>query len=254
MPLSPDRIYYAGSNRLRTEFLKHATDGHAEVIPLGSGIELHALHPLSIAQGKITRAQRAVDEPIGCCVAFDTLTYAPKPTQEGLVYEARGKPRDETEVQQLFWEMSGLPTLPYRIRSASVLQCNGEETTAWHDASITLSPHGLALLCTNAGFSTYVSHVRDFGYPFGQNQSPLTMTAGLNLEALLALGCVEAIDGVYRNQHGFETSAERALFLATVGASHKVLGPLAHDPMKHIITFPFYRDNLALLRKYTGAT
>lgn len=252
MPLSPDRIYYAGSNPLRAEFLNHVTDGRAEVISLGAGIELEAIHPLSVAQEKITQAQTP-DGPTGCCIAFDTLTYVPTVTKEGLFYEARGKPDHEMETQRVFREMSRLPNLPYRIRSASVLRCNGEDRGAWHDASITLSAHGLALLNTDAGFSAYVSRIEDFGYQFGHNQSPRAVAAGLSFETLLALGCIEAVDGVYRNQNGFERRAQRALFLATVGVSHRVLGPLTHDPMKHIITFPFHRDSLSLLKKYTGA-
>lgn len=255
MAASPEfsRIHYAGSSPLRAEFLKHVTGDRAEIIPIGAGIELEALHPLSVAQEKIAHAQHTLGgEPVGCCIAFDTLTYVPTVIEGRLLYEARRKPSDEAAVQRLFWEMSRHLNFPYRIRSASILLCNGEERSACHDASIALSPRGLALLSTDTGFSAYVSHVRDFGYPFGQDQSPITMAAGLNFETLLALGYVEAVDGVYRNHYGFERNMQRAFFLATVGASHKVLGPLTHNPMGHIITFPFYCDGLTLLKKYSG--
>lgn len=250
-------IHYAGNSFLRREFLEHVAGDNQKVIALGGGIELKALHPLLVAQGKIESAQKmnaAPDDITNCYVAFDTLTYVPTITKDGLLYEVRGKPESEDEVQRLLWEMRQQDPLPYRIRSASALRCGNIEKTAWHDASITLSYQGLTMLTSDSGLRTYASHVKDFGYQCNPKTTLTDFAAGLNLETLLALGCVDTIDGVHRDQVGFKPKAERALFLATVGASHQVIGPITHNPMNHIVTFPHHLDLLALLGKYTGVT
>ncbi len=245
-------IIYAGRNRLRREFLTYAVPD-AQVTSLAGDLEIKAYHPISVAQAKIASIKKGeAFEPTDCFVAFDTLTYVP--TQGCLVYEARGKPSSKADVLRLFWELRKHESVPqYRIRSASVLWCGDHEKNAFHDATISLSPHGLARLTSDQGFDAYTAFVHDFGYQFHEYQSLTDISAGLHLEALFALGCVEAIDGMQPTHVGFVPRAQRAIFLATVGASHHVLQPITHNPMGHILEFPYHRDRLALLNKYTGA-
>ncbi|MEK7544348.1 MAG: hypothetical protein AAB557_05745 [Patescibacteria group bacterium] len=247
-------VLYAGSNPVRLKFLEHVAGEDAHVIALGGGIELQAPHPLSVAKRKIEFAQKIQGGPEDCYVAFDALTFVPTGGVDGLIYEVRGKPKNDEEIQRLFWEMKHRDPLPYRIRAASALVCGDVQKTAWHDTSISLSPQGLSWLASDAGLAAYAAHIKAFGYQFSQTQHPSDFAAGLNLETLLATGCVESINDVWIDQQGFEIEMQRALFLATVGASHQVLGPLTHTPMDHIITFPHHMDRLALLEKYIGAT
>lgn len=247
-------ILYAGGNSLRHKFLEHVAGENAHVIALGGGIELQALHPLSVAKGKIEFAQKKQGGPEDCYVAFDALTFVPAVGEHGLMYEVRGKPKNDGEIQRLFWDLKHRDPFPYRIRAASALACGNVKKTAWHDTSIFLSPHSLSWLANDIGLAAYTAHIEAFGYQFGQTQHPTDFAAGLNLETLLALHCVESINDVSVGQQGFEVEMQRALFLATVGASHQVLGPLTHTPMDHIITFPHHIDRLALLEKYTGVT
>lgn len=247
------KIVYAGLNALRREFVEHVVGADVSVIALGGGIELHALHPLTVAQAKITHAQKLQDEPEACYVAFDALTAVPSEGEHGPVYQILGKPTDDEAVQRMFGRMNGANPLPYRIRAASVLACGGQQQSAWHDASIHIDPQSLSLLASDPGFSRYAEYIGIFGYQSGQAQHPADFAAGLNLEALLAMNCVYAINGISMHQREFEVEAQRALFLARVGASHKILGPLTHhDPMKHIISFPHHLDSLALIKKYSG--
>lgn len=252
-----NRVHYAGSSGLRYAFLQHIATDRFEVIATGGGTEANAVHPLPIAREKIlfVRNQESPPPPSECFVAFDTVTYIPTIGNRGLYFEASGKPENDETVQRFFWDMKNQEGIrPYRIRSASVLWCNGEEHSAWHDASISLSERGVAQLATDRGMAAYTLYIEEFEHQFGNQRAVTDFAAGLHLETFLAMGYVEAIDDVPQNQTGFEIAAERAIFLASVGASHRILGPLTHEPMNHIITFPHHLDRLALLGKYTGAT
>lgn len=248
------KIIYAGLNELRREFVEHVVGDDVSVIALGGGIELHALHPLTVAQAKITFAQQQQDESDACYVAFDALTAVPIGGEHGPAYQILGKPKDEDAVQRMFRCMNDVHPLPYRIRAASVLVCGAEQKSAWHDASIHIDPKSLSWLASDSGFARYAEYISIFGYQWSQTQHPTDYAAGLNLEALLAMNCVTAINDIEMHQQGFEVEAQRALFLAMVGASHKILGQLTHydDPMKHIISFPHHLDSLALIKKYSG--
>ncbi|MBI5620455.1 hypothetical protein HY949_01620 [Candidatus Gottesmanbacteria bacterium] len=252
-----DSIRYAGSNGLRREFLEHVVGPQTPVIALGGGLELHAFHPLSVAQRKILFVQESQEyqsSNTDCFVAFDTLTYVPTARDYSLEYEVRGKPKNKDDVQRLFWEMSRHPTnLPYRIRSASALQCGPDQKTASHDASILLSPWGLTQLATDRGLDIYASHIREFGYQSGQTREITDFAGGLHFETLAALGYVESVDGLDPDEAGYRSRMQRAGFLAGVGVSHKILESLIHgDPMHHIISFSTFQDTISLLDKISG--
>ncbi len=250
------KVHYAGNSGLRYAFLQHIAEGHAEVIAVGGGVESKAVHPLLVAREKIlyVRNQQNSSPLTECCVAFDTLTYIPTTGSQDLSFKASGKPENDKNVQRFFWNMSREKKVqPYRIRSASILWCNGTEHTAWHDASILLSEEGASRLATDTGFADYTRYIAEFEHQFDEQRNVTDFAAGLHLETLVAMSYVDAIDGVHHDQTEFETATERAIFLASVGASHRILAPLTHDPMNHIITFPHHQDRLALLGKYTGA-
>lgn len=252
----PGKIFYAGRNPLRIEFLEHIAGDGVSVIALDGGIEVQAFHPLPVARNKIFFVQNQGEDPpppTECCVAFDTLTYIPTVGNQGQFFKSTGKPENEESVQRLFWSLHNQnKNRPYRIRAASILWCNDTEQTAWHDASILLSKYGTERLATDVGFTDYIQYIEGFEHQFNNRRNVTDFAAGLHLETLLAMNCVEAIDDVPKFQADFKTVAERAIFLACVGVSHRILSPLSHTPMKHILTFPHHLDRLALVNKFTG--
>ncbi len=247
MGLSPEinRVVYAGQNRRRQAFLRHEfADITIDSYP--GGEEPDIPNVIDVMHGKINYvlAQFLSQSTESVMVlAADTRTATVCLTDNGkrVGLISRGKPVDETSVQETFVSMARaskktkMPPI-YMVESASgshLTALNVREHAKRYSV-IELDPHAVAFFATDRGFSLYNNALKRFYVSSAyreENFPPTTVTdlsAGLSLPVLMRLGAVYSVDHIPVDDEHFIPAFKKAVFTAAIGFAPALWGEDIH--------------------------
>ncbi len=174
----------------------------------------------------IKKAPPYLDTSTTLYVAGDVMVSRPRPN--GTVQENLGKYPGAHEVFADLEHMVNAhredPSIPpfYRIQSASGIQLDGRRQTSERHYTVTLDPERLAHFAQREVFGLYLVHLAS-----GGNGTIQSIAGGLELEYLVAAGCVVGINGISIKDNAYPYFEREATHFAKVG-----IDPILFDKLK----------------------
>jgi len=248
-------VILASSSPRRKAFVEYIfPDKQVEIVPAGKELETHdvsliALNKAHQALSIQTAKNSVVDKDSTTLIlAADTRASIPSIKDNKFNLVSSGKPMEPRGFIDSLLQVCLLPNLVeqqshYRLDSGSahLIFESGSKNQfpkvifEKEQALVTLKAEKAAYLATSDGQEHYLQEFYDFysSSPYTEHNMPAIdptfISAGISLPVLSRLGAIGSIDNISQNDPYYKDVLRKAIFLAAVGFSHRILKPFVSD-------------------------